>query len=1844
MCESRVMTVLAGYELEMLRPGGEFDLYRGRHCASAAPVLLLAAGATAHPSASLRRLEHEYSLAGDLDPAWALRPLAIARQDERVMLVLTDPGGVPLDSLLGRPLELTRALQIAIDLAAALRQVHERGLIHKDIKPANIFIDAAGAVRLTGFGIASRLLRERQMPGAPELIAGTLAYMAPEQTGRMNRSIDARSDLYSLGVTLYEMLTGSLPFSATDTLEWIHCHIARPPAPPGTRAVELPPMLDTLVLKLLAKNAEDRYQTAAGVEMDLRRCLAEWTRIGRIDPFPLGEHDVPDRLLMPEKLYGRDAQIRDLLAAFDRVVTGGNAELVLLSGYAGIGKSSVVNELHKSLVPPRGLFASGKFDQYKRNIPYATLAQAFQSLVRQLLGKDAEELHSWRNALLEALGGNGQLMVTLVPELALVIGEPPPVPTLEPKDAQARFHLVFRRLLGVFARPEHPLALFLDDLQWLDAATLELLGTLLVDPETRHLLLIGAYRDNEVTPDHPLMQTVEAIRRRGGRLSGIELAPLSEDDLAQLIADGLHAGIEQARPLSGLVHEKTGGNPFFAIQFVTMLVDEGLLVFDRQSLEWRWDMKRIHAKGITDNLADLMALKLSRLSDTTKLALGQLACLGNIAEVATIASAHGRPEHEVHETLRDAVQAGLLFRADGTYTFVHDRVQEAAYALIPETERAAAHLRLGRVLACATEPESREEKIFEIVNQLNRGAALIDSPQERAQVAELDLAAGKRARASTAFASALAYFSAGQALLAGTGVDPEHRLAFELELQRAECEFVTGEVDAAEARLLVLRENATDLPRLADVVCLAVLLYFTTGRSDRAAEIGLEFLRRVGINWSMHPTDEEVRREHESLHQRLADRAIESLVALPRMTDARHVATMNVLTSFFPVAFYVDENALALVLLRMTNLSLEHGNTDASSVAYSGLNMVLGPRFGEYVMAYSFGKLARHLVDQRSLDQIKVRVYSCVGSFAMGWTQPLSACRPLMKFAVDAGSTIGDLAFAAYTYRHMITNLLISGDPLADVQREAERALAFAARARLGVPAERFIGHLPLIRTLRGLSGAGVLAPEDTPSDSWVDRSAEMNPYLASLRCFHWIFRLQERYLAEDHAAAIDAADHARGLAWSTHSCLEEVEYHLYGALVRAAACDRAQGDERRAQMEILQAHHRQVALWAQNCPANFAHRAALISAEIARLEGRDLEAMRLYDSAIASAREHGFTQNEGLANELAARFYAARDFQTIAGTYRRGARACYLRWGAMAKVRQLEQRYPDLQEPAAQPGPTATIGASGGDLDAGTMLKASQALSSEIVLRKLIESLMRITIEHAGAERGIVLLVRKGEPQIVAEATMRNGTIDVVRREAAVTAADLPESALHAVLRTRQSLILDDAMDGTLVCDDPYMQLCRPKSILLVPILKQAKLIGALYLENNLASGAFTPARIEVLEFLASQAAISLENAFLYADLQRSEAFLAEAQRMSSTGSWSWNVITGDLVWSEEHCRIFGLDPANPPPLTYDLFISLVHPEDRPMLEQKLPDVVRDRARAEFDYRIVLRDGSIKHLHSVGRPIVDEHGEVRDYVGSSMDVTDRRRAEAALREAEAELTRVARLTTMGELAASIAHEVNQPLSAIVTNAEACLRWISRDAPDLDRVRKAAERIIQTGHQAGEVIRNIRAMLRKSTPELCQVDLNEVILSVLDLMHGELKGNTISLEIDLSSELVRILGDRVQLQQVVVNLIKNGIEAMSDSAHEPRLLRVATRRAADGSALTAVADSGTGLEPTIVKRIFEPFFTTKRDGMGLGLSICHSIVEAHGGRLWVSQGIPRGCVFQFTLPAVPEQQARASSR
>lgn len=1796
-----------------------------------APTVQLAKGE------ALARLRNIVGLGGELDASFATIPRELVEEEGRPVLVLDDPGATLLTGMLGSAWELTPFLRVACAMAQALASFHARGLVHKDLCPGNFFVDITdGKAWLTGFGIASRLPRERQALSPPEVIAGTLAYMSPEQTGRMNRSIDSRSDLYSLGITLHEMATGHLPFHAADPLEWIHCHVAREPA----AVTQLPEPLPSILGKLLAKNAEDRYQTATGLEADLRRCLAELEIRGRVENFMLGQSDSSDRLLIPEKLYGREADVAVLRAAFDRVVDTRLPELVLVSGYSGIGKSSVVSELHKLLVPSRSRFASGKFDQFQRDIPYATLAQALQTLVRELLGKSDAELAGWRQRILDAVGGNAQLLTSLIPELALVIGEQPPVPELPPQEAQNRFRMVLRLLLGAFSK-QAPLVLFLDDLQWLDSATVDLVEGLFTGTPVPNLLLIGAYRDNEVGPEHPLAAAITRIRQSGAALSQVVLGSLSAADIEQLVADSLRAGRERVAPLARLVYEKTGGNPFFAIQFLDGLVVERLVVHEPVHGAWSWDPARVFAKSFTDNVVDFMVAKLERLPSATQAALRQLACLGNVISIATLEFIHGPA---LDEAMWEAIRAGLVFRGERTFSFLHDRVQEASYSLIPEEQRPVEHLRIGRLLETHLDAGDTDEQVFEIANQKNRGANLIDDPEERWALALLNVRAGRRAKRAVAYVSARNHFAQAAALLELDTWSRRYRDTFDIFLLLSECEYLIGNFARADELFeLLLARAQTDLDRTS-VYVLRMRVYQVAGKYAEAVDAAIVALRLFGV---VFPEGEAeiaaaTRTELEHIQVNLGKRAIVDILDAPEITVPEVRAIIDVLCEASAPAYIGRPLMFPLFMFRAVNVSLQHGNTEQTAYVYGIYGLLLVGVVGDIQTAFEFSEMSLRLNEKFDNPRLTGTLLHLHGDHVRPWKRPFADGLPQLERAFVTCPQVGDLVYAGFLAFEILWQLIECYEGVDEILAASTRFADFTLQTNNRPIYETIRLEQQFLKCLQGRTRAPLSF--DEPDGSFDELRAVEAVTRASFFpgvFFYHAMKSFAAYLLGEPDEALNSAARAEPLLAAAMAMPIAATFHFYHALAYLAVMPAQSGEARAISARAVADKLSKLGEWARHCPENFGSRHLLVAAEQARVDGRVTEAIRLYEEAARVAREQKQLLNEALAHELTARFFATLGSDSSALAQATLARHAYARWGALAKVQRLAAEFPALSEPLAG-SVRASTSTPLADLDIATVVKVSQAVSAEIVLETLIERLLTLALEHAGASRGLLILPRDGELYVEAEAIAVADAVEVRTRaaSASATARDAPESILRYVARTRDSVIGSDANLRDQFGDDPYLAAGRVPSVLCLPLVKQTRLIGLLYLENRLAPEVFTPQRIVLLELLASQSAISLENARLHADLKRtedelrkSERFLAEGQRLNNTGSFCWSLETNAITLSKEMYRIYGFEPDTP--VTLERMMDRALPEDLALIAEKVELARRGVVEHEYEFRLLLPNGALKYLRTNAYATRDSDGTL-EFRGVIQDVSDRKLAEEALTRLRSDLANMTRAASLGALTATIAHEVNQPLSGIMTNTSTCLRVLSTQAPDVNAALTVVNRIARDGKRAADVITRIRALFSNKQPTIEPLDLNEVTREVLALSRSDLQRNSVVVRAELADGLPQVSGDRIQLQQVILNFLLNGSDAMRELAERPRQLVVRTELDDVRGVRLSVQDHGIGLELDEIDRLFEAFYTTKATGMGIGLSVSRSIVETHGGSISASpnpSGI--GATFSFSLPLGP---------
>ncbi|KYG09948.1 hypothetical protein BE21_15110 [Sorangium cellulosum] len=1872
---------------DKLLESDSFLLLRGIKRADDRPILLKAAGARPkRDHREVERMQNELLIAGKLASSIAATPIALDRYEGMLVLVLEDPGGYSLRSLLGKPMPIGRFLRLASGIAGALAELHANGIVHGDIKPESFLVDeATGRVALTNFELASPLSREHRKAKNPVLIEGTLAYMSPEQTGRTSWAIDARSDLYSLGVMFYEMLAGRRPFHASDPVEWVHCHVARFPPSIVEFRPEVPAALVAIVSKLLAKVAEERYQSAVGLRHDLDACLKRWTEAARIDLFPLGERDAPDQLPIPQKLYGRDAELAVLLSALERVFTTGTPELVLVSGPPGVGKSALVHELQKPALHERGFFLSGKFDQQRRNTPYATIVEAFQGLVLEILAEPEERLSAWRGALQAALGRNGQVIVEVIPEVEMIIGKQPPVPSLPAIETQNRFHISFQSFVGVCAHHAHPVALFLDDLQWADVSSLVLVQHLVRHPDTRYLLVVGAYRDTEASHDHPVMRMLDDMRRAGPALTEIRLDPLSVEHVNEIIAVAARCTASEAAPLAQLVHEKTLGNPFFAIQFLKMLDGERHLWLDLGAARWRWDIAKIRGKSFTDNVVELMIAKLRRLPEAAQEALEIMSCVGNMVPLGALAMLLDRPEPDVERLLWEPVREGLLLRSEGVYRFAHDRVQQAACSLIPEERRPEIHLRLGRQLLSRANEDEIHEHIFDIVDQLNRGASLITDPREKARLIALDFLAGKRARASVAYEPARTYLAQATALLSPDAWTTQYEDTFALYLERSECEYLACHFDAADALFdHILQHARSDVDR-ARVYTLRMRLYQVAGKYADAIQMGLDALQLFGITFA--ETDAGMSREVDASMQEirrlLGGRRVADLVDAPLVDDPRVRAMLRLLADLEPAVYIGRPRLFPRLALKSVECSLRHGNTEDSCFAYSAYGLMLA-HLGDIPTAYEFSQMSLRLNEKLQDARMRGTLLHLHGDHINFWMHHIATDFPILEQGFNACLEVGNLVYAGFLAFETVWQVVEKGDPLEEVLATSHRFAAFAKKSNNLVVYHTIRVEQQFVECLKGRTRGPIRFDDEAFDEAICLETIEKASFGCGVVFFHIMKQIVALLLGYPRDALASAVEAQKSIGAAMAMPIEAT-HHFFHALTLTALYPDAPAGEQAAFRETLATQLDKLERWAHHCPENYVNRHALVSAELARLDGRDIEAMRLYEQAIQSARANGFVPNEGLAYELAAAFYRSRGFVTFADVYLREARACYASWGADGKVAQIDRQCPGLVEVTSGRAAT-TLRIPVDQLDLLSIIKASQSLSGEIVLDQLLCRLLKITLEQGGAQRGCLLIVHDGELSIDAEAALDSqGMLKAsLRSLPAVPSTLVPSSVVDYVRRTRERVLLHHGRASLgRFGGDPYFAERRSRSVLCLPIVKQASLIGVLYLENDLVEGAFTCVRLAALELLATQAAISLESAMLLArerearaaaehaerqsallaDASRvlaesldDEAALAQVLRMALPSFADWCV--ADLIHDHTAIREVVTMLADPSkehlareleeryPLDWDsphIGAHALRTNKAQLLSELTSEALRRFSR---DDRHAALLGLLGARSAIAAPLA-ARGRVLGVITFVSAAPDRRYGPADLPMAEelarrisaaidsAMLYRQSRdaLEARDEFLSIASHELNTPLTSLRLTLQRLCRMTPERGMNPDVVKRLAAVADRSCQRLSQLVSSLLDVthLQRGCLSLERTDLDLVSLmrEVVARFARDLANAGSGVSIDAGAPVVG-RWDRSRLAQVISNLLSN---ALKFGAGKPIEIRIGAR---DGWAWFSVKDQGIGIAPERSKHIFQRFeravSVRHYGGLGLGLYVCHQIVEAHGGSIHVESEPQRGTTFVVELP------------
>ncbi len=1423
-------------------------------------------------------LRQEFSITRCLPGIRTVRPLAIDVSSDGPVLISMDVGGASLEAYRHNRLTLPNFLRLALQMVDAVAEVHGARLVHKDIKPSNFCLDAKGqSVFLADFSIAEQLPEGVDDLPRASALGGTLAYVSPEQTGRTEQLVDYRTDYYSLGVTFYELLAGKLPFDSTDPLEIVHGHLAKdPPALPG----DIPEFLAAIVYKLLAKSPDERYQSAAGLRRDIAMCLEYVEGRATLGELTIGVYDVPERFRIPVRLYGRNREVHALCAAFERVTqVNAGASLVLVAGYSGIGKSSLIHELRRPITRARGKFVSGKFDQLRRDIPYATLAQALDNLALQLLGYHDTYFDLLRDHLRNALGPNAQLIVDLSPRFGPLLGTHPAPAELPPAEAKTRLHIVLARFFATIAQPDHPLVLFFDDLQWADPASLLVLKALVTAPDVRHLLIVGAYRDNEVSPSHPLMRTLADIENDGGRFELIFLGGLPESYLEDLIADMFSIHGDETKGLARLLSEKTHGNPFFALRFLREIHRDGLLVFDPQKAQWQWDLNAIRSRKYAENVVELLTRHIDRLPENARRALAMAACLGNVVATHDLAIALQRKEEEIIEDLVVASRDHLVLRVPKGYEFAHDRVQQAAYERIAEIDRPTVHRELGWRLLKHTLPNEIEGRIFDIVSQLGRGLSAMADSTEKQQLAELELLAARRARRACAFRTASKCLSVGIEALGTNGWATAPATMRELCILKAECDFLSSEFSEAENLCRELMTHVPDGPEKAAIHRLMIGVCTATDRPLDALHCGLEALRGLGVDIGERPTPEEVKRSLGGVIHALELRPLETLAELPQMVDPVKRAAMSILLEIAPAAVFIDKGLYSMVVARLCELTLMHGATDESAAAFGYLGIILVDRsVGQYRLGWLAGKLGWDLVERRQLSLLRTKLGLLFGDMVNSYGRHYRENRRYLMDGLRAGQENGDLIFSCYTCNHLLSNMLMCGDSLDEVQRESTRLRDFVEQARDKNIVDIVRFQLRLIASLRGETS--FVGSFDGPDFSEVQFEQHIQKsQMALVPCWYYIRKTEARVFGSRFEEAVLATEKAESLLWSFTSEGELAEHLFFGAIAYAGIWETAAEEKRGDIVRVVRENHRQFDVWAEYAPENFECRRDLIGAELARIEGRVMDAQQLYEKALAAAKEHRFIHVESLVAELAANFYRRRHLLIPASAYLRTARDGYARWGAGGKVRALEIEFDELrrsQGPASE-RPGTAMATSTADrhlhttLDMAAVLRATRSISEEIVLDKLVFAVLRVLLADAGAERGHLILLFQGEPVLVASSS--GDTTDAPRMtHIPLDHCDdiLPTSPARLALRTGEAVIVHDAREDARCTADRYVARYRSRALASIPIVNQGKLLGLVVLEHRRLVAVFSPERLELIRILAAQASVSLDNALLYEELDR--------------------------------------------------------------------------------------------------------------------------------------------------------------------------------------------------------------------------------------------------------------------------------------------------------------------------------------------------------------------------------------
>jgi predicted ATPase/signal transduction histidine kinase/DNA-binding NarL/FixJ family response regulator len=1798
---------LKGYQiLEKLYDGPQTLVYRGQRNADRQSVIVKFIKNPYPTLSELAQFRHQYAILQRLDIPGVIKAYSLEQSQKRLALILEDYGGISLHEFIttqdsqeslkahsfahgqiAQYISLQTFFSIALQLVQILDDLHRQKVTHKDIKPENILIHPTTLeVKLIDFSIASRLTRENQSVQNPDLLEGTLAYMSPEQTGRLNRGVDYRTDFYSLGITFYKLLTGQLPFKAVNSLALIHEHIAGIPTPPNQLNFELPVALNQIVLKLMAKMPEERYQTAYGLKIDLIRCQSLWLEHKKTIFFELGTQDISDRFTISEKLYGREQEIETLISAFDQVAEG-STKIIFVSGPSGMGKTTLVQEVHKPIARRGGYFISGKFEQLQNSSPLSGLVQAFRHLVQQLLTESKQEVEEWQTKILEALGGNSQILIKVLPELELLIGKQPPAEELEPLAAQNRFNFLFQRFIQIFPSKNRPLVLFIDDLQWADFASLQLLQSLATQTATPYLLIIGTYRSEEVSSAHPLQLTIDEIKKSGVNSDTLLVGSLSFNDLNFLIVDTLNCKRIATDLLTQTIYTTSQGNPFFSIQLLKHFYQEGLIYFDWGEHCWQWDCFEIQATSQSVDIVKFLASQIQNLSPITQEFLKTASCKGGVFSDKFLAQIFSISLVNVRTSLWEALQAGLIVSSSQSYrinqenisypedlstsnpsqdnenecqyNFAHDRIQQASYSLISEDQRKQIHSKIGYHYLNAYFPIEKEVKIFEIVNQLNLGVDYIQDFSERKQLSQLNWSAGDKARTSNAYAEAARYYTAGLQLLNFDSWQTEYELTLGLHNGAAEAALLMADYERLEFIIKTIELNAKRYIDRFKAYQVRIEAYKAQGNAVLVIDSGLEALNIFGLQLSKYPEMKDVQVAFCETQLFLDNIDLESLENLPLMEDQEKLIIMDILGRLLPITFYYNPLLFSILIFNLVNLSIKYGNSPISALAYISFGVSTWIQSKDLTSTCCLGELGIRVANKFDSKENFVKANFAFNFFIRYWSEHLKDTGNYLLKNYTLSLEAGDLVHASFSLVESIGDSLLCGKSLSLLKDEITQYHESMVNLNQEIPLHFYGIYWQTIVNLVGNTQNPKLLRGDFFDESLMLTHFQHHENRNATFLLHF-YKLFLCYLFRDYSKTLENIKLAEDYLDSVSCTVVSIVFSFYRLLGLLAVYSEKNATEQVYILETVTQQSVDLKKWAESAPMNFLHKYYLVEAEQHRVLGQHIEAMSAYDRAISLAQENEYLNEEALAYELAGMFYLGWGKNTIAQTYLINAYYAYERWGANAKLRDLEKRYPGLlelfQKSESNPSHNALrtiseethLSSRTNNLDWLAVMRASQALSQEIDLDKLLSTIMDVVIESAGAEKASLLLLEEEGLVLKAHCTPEDCCIEESKLFCTQPhwSQRLPMSVINYVERTGQPLVLDNAVTETRFAADPYVVEKQPLSVLCMPIQRQGKLIGTLYLENNLTTNAFTTDRLEVLQFLTAQAAISLENAQLYASVE---------QKVKDR--------------------------------TLELQIAKQEAERAKEASEKA-----NRAKSEF-----LANMS----HELRTPLnaVLGFSELLHRDPSTLP-EQRKKLGIINRSGEHLLTLINDVLTMSKIEAgrTTLHETSFELEALISSIHEML--------------------------------SMKAISKNLTFE---VEYSQGMPRFIHADEGKLR-----------QVLINLLGNSIKFtQQGSVKL------RVSQTDAEKNMVKICPSGQTAASLTFEVEDTGPGIAPHELKDLFEAFAQTEtgrqsQEGTGLGLPISRTFVQLMGGDIRVKSMLGQGSCFSFDIQVCCLQKIPTSSK